>query len=205
VWVEGQVFEQDLASVRAGQAVAVTVDAYPSEEWVGRVAYVYPTLDAESRTTRLRVSLSNRGLRLKPGMYATLQISGTARGEVLIVPRSAVLATGRRNLVFVRRADGMLEPRDVAVGVTTDDRVEIRRGLAMGETVVASATFLIDAESNLGSVLGGMAGMPGMETPASSRTEPDRREPVTPVHPAATAPPRRDGSAPAAPHPPHWR
>ncbi len=186
VWVEGQVFEQDLALVRAGQTVGVTIDAFPSEEWVGRVAYVYPTLDAESRTTRIRVALSNGGLRLKPGMYATLHITGTARDAVVSVPRSAVLSTGRRNLVFVRRPDGMLEPREVALGMTSNDRVEIRQGLASGETVVASATFLIDAESNLGSVLGGMANMPGMDMPS---TQTDQPKPATPVGPPVSQPP----------------
>jgi Cu(I)/Ag(I) efflux system membrane fusion protein len=202
VWVEGQVFEQDLASVRAGQTVGVTIDAFPSEEWVGRVAYVYPTLDAESRTTRVRVALSNSGLRLKPGMYATLHISGTARAAIVSVPRSAVLSTGRRNLVFVRRPDGMLEPRDVAVGFTTDDRVEIRQGLAAGETVVASATFLIDAESNLGAVLGGMANMPGMDMPGMERDQP---KPAMPASPATRAAPPRDPPAPPDPHAAHRR
>ena len=188
VWVEGQVFEQDLAAVRPGQTVDVTVDAFPSEQWVGRVAYVYPTLDAEARTTRVRVELANSGLRLKPGMYATLHISGTGRGNVVTVPRSAVLSTGQRNLVFVRRPDGMLEPREVAIGVTSDDRVEIRQGLASGETVVASATFLIDAESNLGSVLGGMANMPGMDVPGMPGMQMDQPKPAAPPG----SPPPRD-------------
>lgn len=201
VWVEGQVFEQDLASVRTGQRVGVTVDALPSEQWMGRVAYVYPTLDAETRTTRVRVELANNGLRLKPGMYATLHITGAGRGNVVTLPRSAVLSTGQRNIVFVRRPDGMLEPREVAVGLTSDDRVEIREGIVEGETVVASATFLIDAESNLGSVLGGMANMPGMDMPGMET--PGKDMPVAPgtktTQPAnapAGAPPGRAPSSP---------
>jgi len=88
---------------------------------------------------------------------------------VLSVPRSAVLATGTRVLVFVKGADGTLRPREVELGGNTDERVEIRRGLAAGETVVSSATFLIDAESNLGAALGGMVNMPGMSVgPANS-------------------------------------
>ena len=200
VWVEGQVFEQDLASIRAGQSVAVTVDAFPSEEWSGRIAYVYPTLDAESRTTRIRVTLPNSGLRLKPGMYATLEIAGTVRADVVSVPRSAVLWTGKRTLVFVRRPDGMLEPRDVAVGATSDERVEILGGLAAGESVVASATFLIDAESNLGSVLGGMANMPGMDMPGA-----EHPKAATPAGPPGAAPPRRDPSGSGDPHAAHRR
>jgi Cu(I)/Ag(I) efflux system membrane fusion protein len=116
------------------------------------------------------VELPNPGLRLKPGMYATFRLTGSARPNAITVPRSAVLATGERSLVFVRRADGMLEPREVVVGIGNDTRVEILRGLAAGETVVASATFLVDAESNLGTVMGGMGDMPGMDLTAPSQT-----------------------------------
>ena len=170
VWIDGDVYEQDLRAVRAGQAAVAEFDAYPGERWTGRIAYVYPTLAPETRTARVRVALANPGLRLKPGMYATLRIetAGAAAGAAagtpaLTVPRGAVLATGERHLVFVRRADGRLEPRAVEVGATSDDRIEILRGLRLGETVVASATFLVDAESNLGTALGGMGDMPGME------------------------------------------
>lgn len=202
VWVEGSVFEQDLASVRTGQSVSVTVDALPSEQWVGRVAYVYPTLDAETRTARVRVQLANRGLRLKPGMYATLHIAGAGRGNVVTVPRSAVLSTGQRSIVFVRMPDGMLEPREVAIGLTSDDRVEIRQGVANGETVVASATFLIDAESNLGSVLGGMANMPGMDTPGKDMPVAPGLKAPPPANAPAAAPPPRAPSSPAGTPPP---
>ena len=205
VWVEGQVFEQDLASVRTGQTVDVTVDAFPSEQWVGRVAYVYPTLEAETRTTRVRVELANSGLRLKPGMYATLHITSAGRGNFVTVPRSAVLSTGQRNVVFVRRPDGMLEPREVAIGLTSDDRVEIRQGVANGETVVASATFLIDAESNLGAVLGGMANMPGMDVPGMPGTQMDQPKPAAPARPPASTPPPSDPSASPDPHAAHRR
>ena len=168
VWVEGDVFEQDLAAVRVGQGATAEFEAFPGERWLGRIAYVYPTLNPETRTARVRVELPNDRLRLKPGMYATLRVRGTARANVLSVPRGAVLVTGERALVFVRRGDGMLEPRQVAVGVATDDRIEIREGLASGDTVVASATFLVDAESNLGSAMGGMGNMPGMDMSAPS-------------------------------------
>ena len=174
VWVEGDVFEQDLAAVRVGQGARAEFEAYPGEHWLGRISYVYPTLDPETRTARVRVELPNDRLRLKPGMYATLRVRGVARGNALSVPRGAVLVTGERALVFLKRADGMLEPRHVAVGVATDDRVEILDGLAAGDTVVASATFLVDAESNLGSVMGGMGNMPGMDmsAPSSGSTKP---------------------------------
>ena len=163
VWIEGEVFEQDLAMVRVGQTVHADFQAIPGEHRMGRIAYVYPTLNPETRTVRVRVVLSNADTQLKPGMYATLRIAGTERGNVLTVPRSAVLSTGERSLVFTRDASGQLTPREVALGASTDDRIEILRGLTAGETVVASATFLVDAESHLGTALGGMGNMPGME------------------------------------------
>jgi len=106
-----------------------------------------------------------------------------------------VLATGERQLVFVRRSDGRLEPREVTLGATSDDRVEIVRGVVAGDTVVASATFLVDAESNLGTALGGMGDMPGMEiTLPPSNTRPDAHDEHGTARPDATRP-----SAPGAP------
>ena len=162
VWIEGEVFERDLPSVRVGTTVRAELDALPGEQRTGRVAYLYPTLNPETRTGRIRVALPNPGLRLKPGMYATIRIEGAAESAVS-VPRSAVLSTGERTLVFIRRKDGMLEPRSVTTGESTQDRTRIVSGVRVGEIVVASATFLVDAESNLMSSLGGMGDMPGMD------------------------------------------
>jgi Cu(I)/Ag(I) efflux system membrane fusion protein len=165
VWIEGEVFERDLPSIRVGAEVSTEFDALPGERRSGRIAYVYPTLNPETRTARIRVALPNPGMRLKPGMYATIRIAGASTNAVT-VPRSAVLATGDRTLVFVRRKDGMLEPRNVTIGESTQDRTTILSGVAVGESVVASATFLVDSESNLGTSLGGMGDMPGMDMTA---------------------------------------
>lgn len=197
VWVEGEVFEQDLSSVRVGARVTALFQALPGEAFSGRITYLYPTLDPETRTARVRVALPNPALRLKPGMYATLLIAGVARPSAITVPRSAVLATGERSLVFVKRADGMLEPREVTTGATNDERVEIVRGLEAGDTVVRSATFLVDAESNLGTALGGMGSMPGMDMTAPAPTPPagTTARPAPPASPAthaASARPRRE-------------
>ena len=173
VWLEGQVFEQDLPAVRLGQQVTAEFQALPGEVRAGRITYIYPTLDPETRTARVRVVLANADLHLKPGMYATFRFDAPTP-PVISVPRSAVLSTGKRDLVFVRNADGTLAPREVILGVATDDRAEVLKGIAPGEAVVASATFLVDAESNLGSAIGGMANMPGMdaqeETPRPAPT-----------------------------------
>ena len=163
LWVEGEVFEQDMSTVLVGASVTAEFAALAGQHRMGRISYIYPTLNAETRTVRVRVVLANANLALKPGMYATIVIAGRARPNVLTVPRSAVLSTGERSIVFVREANGELTPREVALGTTNDDRVEVLRGLSAGATVVASATFLVDAESNLGKALGGMGNMPGME------------------------------------------
>ena len=166
VWVEGEVFEQDLRAMRLGLSVTVEIEAFPGETWRGRISYIYPTVNADTRTARIRVALDNPGSRLMPGMYATLRMNSEARQGVVTVPRSAVLTTGVRSLVFVKRADGMLEPHVVVLGAANDDRIEIIRGVNAGDIVVASGTFLVDAESNLNALMGGMGNMPGMDMTA---------------------------------------
>lgn len=185
VWLEGDVFEQDLGTARTGQQVTAEFQALPGETRTGRITYVSPALSVETRTGRVRVALPNPGHRLKPGMFATIRFTTAATRSVLSVPRSAVLSTGERNLVFLKRPDGRFTPTDVVLGVQTEDRMEILRGLSAGDTVVASATFLVDAESNLGSLLGGMGDMPGMDMTAPG-TKPDR---------APASPPARDSMA----------
>ncbi|MBL8984432.1 MAG: efflux RND transporter periplasmic adaptor subunit [Gemmatimonadetes bacterium] len=188
VWLEGEVFERDLASIRLGQGVSAEFEAFPGVPRTGRVTYIYPTLDPDTRTVRIRVELPNRDLQLKPGMYSTIRLQTVTSAATLVVPRSAVLATGERRLVFVRRADGMLEPRDVEIGLSTDQFTQVLRGLSRGDTVVRSATFLVDAESNLSSALGGMGAMPGMDMapPSGGGTAP----------PKSGGAPRRNSSAP---------
>jgi Cu(I)/Ag(I) efflux system membrane fusion protein len=158
VWVEGDVFEQDLRFVREGAQAHIEVSAYPGEHRMGRVAFVYPTVDAESRTNRVRVAVPNADGRLKPGMFATLYFDATV-GAGIVVPMDAVIVTGERNLVFVRDSTGALVPRQVVLGARADHFVQVLSGLAAGERIVASANFLVDAESRLGSHGGGMPGM----------------------------------------------
>lgn len=171
VWLDGEVFEQDLPDVRIGQEVTAEFPALPGASRHGRISYIYPTLNTETRTAHIRVELANPGLQLKPGMYATIRFTSASR-RALTVPRSSVLATGERNLVFVRDADGRFVARDIVIGKTSADRVEVLRGLQAGETVVASGTFLVDAESNLDKALGGMGDMPGMSVKPSGKPAP---------------------------------
>ena len=182
VWVEGEVFERDFSTVHVGQTVQAEFQALPGVTHSGRITYIYPTFNPDTRTARVRVQMANGDLALKPGMYATIRIEGASSARVLNVPRSAVLSTGKRDLVFVQTDAGLLEPREVVVGVTNDTRVQILQGIRAGEKVVASATFLVDAESNLGSQLGGMGNMPGMSiTPAAKPAIPKAKSPAVPM------------------------
>lgn len=200
VWLEGEVFEQDLAAARVGVPVRAEFPALPGVERTGRITNVYPTLNPETRTARIRVELANGDLALKPGMYATIHFSGDG-APVLSVPRSAVLVTGRRNLVFVKRPDGRFTPREIHIGAATDERIEVLGGLAPGDSVVASATFLVDAESNLGTAFGGMGNMPGMDMTAPEKAPP--RPAAGAASPAPAPPPARRDTAPAATHDQH--
>jgi Cu(I)/Ag(I) efflux system membrane fusion protein len=157
VWLEGDVFEKDLAMIRVGSKANITFEAYPGETFSGSVAYVYPTMTAESRTGRIRIELNNPGLRFKPGMYAKMEFQVPVHRQGIHIPRSAILQTGERTIVFVRDAAGTLTPRQVSAGAATTEHVEIIAGLRAGEVVVASANFLVDAESNMNAALGAMA------------------------------------------------
>ncbi|MHB0948521.1 MAG: efflux RND transporter periplasmic adaptor subunit [Gemmatimonadaceae bacterium] len=203
VWVEGEIFEKDLAAMRVGESVSVEFEALPGDVRTGRVTYIYPTLDQETRTARVRVEIANPGLRLKPGMYATLRTRGAAQATTITIPRSAVLVTGTRSLVFVRAPDGRLTPREVTVGAAAGDRIGIMRGLRAGETVVQSATFLVDAESNLGSALGGMGNMPGMDVAAPTPTPTPAPAPAAGSGGGAARPAVPSPAGPSAAHTGH--
>lgn len=153
VWVEGEVFEKDLALVGAGRTATITFDAYAGEVFTGRVTYVYPTVSADARTGRVRIELRNPRMKFKPGMYANVTFEAAVHAAGLHVPRAAVLTTGTRSLVFVQHEDGSLVPHEVTVGQTAGDHVEIISGLHAGQVIVAQASFLVDAESNLGAAV----------------------------------------------------
>jgi Cu(I)/Ag(I) efflux system membrane fusion protein len=156
VWVEGEVFEKDLSLVRLGQTARVTFEAYPGEVFTGPITYVHPTVSVESRTGRIRVELANPDLRIRPGMYATMDLQAAASRPALMIPRSAVHFTGERALVFVRSADDVLRPRQIMTGLIAGQHIVVLGGLIEGDIVVSSANFLIDAESNMGSSMESM-------------------------------------------------
>jgi len=153
IWVEVDVFERDLGVVRVGQPATVRFEAFPSERFEARVTYIYPTVSLESRTGRVRLELANPEGRLRPGMYTQVQLSAESGPPTVVLPRSALLETGERALVFVEDADGTLVPRAVTPGRVAGREVEILAGVRPGDRVVTSAAFLVDAESNLGSLM----------------------------------------------------
>jgi len=170
LWVDVAIFEQDAAAVPVGTAASITVDALPGRTFQGRVTFIYPQLDEKTRTLTARVEVVNSSGALRPGMFATAELSRAGRRAVS-VPLTAVLPTGTKDLVFVNRGDGRFVPREVRVGARGDSLVEIVLGLKPGDEVVASATYLLDSESNLAAAIQGLMlqmgmglNMGGMET-----------------------------------------
>lgn len=154
VWIEPSIFERDLPLVALGQTAEVAFEALPGERFEGRVTFIHPTLDDRTRTVRVRIELTNPGFRIKPMMYGTVRIEAAAPPTVT-VPLTAVLPTGDRDLAFVLRGGEVL-PREVTVGERGDRTVSVLDGIAAGDTVVASATFLFDSESSLAAAMQGI-------------------------------------------------
>jgi membrane fusion protein, copper/silver efflux system len=148
VWVMADVYEDELGRVEVGQHARLTLAAYPGETFTGRVDFVYPAVNGDSRTLQARIVLRNPGLKLRPGMYGDVVLEG-APVEGLAVPSEAVADTGERQYVFVAREGGRFEPRLVKLGIRADDRVQVLEGLAEGDRVVTTASFLVDSESRL--------------------------------------------------------
>ena len=158
VWVMADVAEQDIAAVKVGARATVTINAYPDKVFAAALTTIYPTLNAETRTVPVRLELANPGGLLKPGMFAQLELAVGAKAKVLTVPVSAVIDSGARQMLLVQVGDaseGRFEPREVKLGARSDNYLEVLSGLREGESVVTSANFLIDAESNLKAVIAG--------------------------------------------------
>jgi membrane fusion protein, copper/silver efflux system len=171
IWVIADVAEQDLAQVKVGAPAAVSFRAFPNEPFEGRVSFILHELDMKTRTAKVRIEVKNPEHHIKHEMYAEVEINaGADDGPSLAVPVSAVIDSGRRQVVIVDRGEGRFEPRQVKLGLRGDGFVEVRDGVKDGEKVVVAANFLIDAESNLRAALSGFtADSPG--PPAVKRSE----------------------------------
>lgn len=159
VLVVADVPEALLGNVRTGQPVAITFPAYAGESRNGVVDYIFPSLNAQTRTAQVRITLSNPGGRLRQGMFATVNLQG-AGGMALVVPSEAIIDTGRRQVVIVKR-DGRFIPQEVKIGRDSDDHTQVLAGLKAGETVVASGQFLIDSEASLQGFVSRLSDKPG--------------------------------------------
>lgn len=161
VWIDVELREADAGVVRPGTGADIELAVLAGGPLKGRVSFVYPTLDSVTRSVRARVSVTNAGLQLKPGMYATVRLSSPSR-KALTVPTPAVIRTGERSIVFVDMGASGLMPHEVEIGRTTADYIEVLAGIEPGQRVVTSAQFLLESESNLGEVMKAMMGQMGV-------------------------------------------
>lgn len=155
VWADADIYEYEVPFVHLGQRVTLTLSYYPGKTYSGNISYVYPTVDPQARTVKVRIQLSNPGFFLKPQMFADVQLQ-VDYGTKILVPEEAVLNSGMEQHVFVVHEGGLFEPRKVSVGPVVDGNAVILSGLKVGETIVVSGNFLIDSESGLKNAMSGM-------------------------------------------------
>jgi RND family efflux transporter MFP subunit len=158
VWVKADIYETDLPQVRVGQVVEVRAESLPGAKLHGRVAFLEPMVNAQTRTTAARIQVANPGMRLRPGMFVQARFALTAGENALAVPRSAVVDTGERKLVYVARGNGVFEAHAVQLGAVADDYYPVQAGLRGGERIVTEGNFLLDSQTR---ITGGMSGMFG--------------------------------------------
>ncbi len=147
-WLWAEFYENELSMLQVGQKLAITAKSYPGQNFDGTISLIDPFLDATKRTAKVRIDIPNPDFKLRPGMYVNAELAMNM-GEALTVPVSAIMPTGERNVVFIDKGEGKLEPRIVQLGAKYGDIYEVQSGLQEGERVVASANFLIDAESKV--------------------------------------------------------
>jgi len=158
VWLYADIYEYELPYIRLGQEAAIQLTALPGETFRGKAIYIYPFLDPTTRTDKVRFAFPNPHGKLKPEMYATVEIK-VPLGQKLAVPTGAVIDTGLRQVAIIDKGAGFFEPREIKVGAKTENYYEVISGLKAGERVVTSANFLVDSESQLKEALGSMPGM----------------------------------------------
>jgi RND family efflux transporter MFP subunit len=150
VWVQSQIYEQDLGFIKLGQEAVVSLSYLPDRKFRGRVTYIYPTVDEKTRTAKVRMEFHNPGFFLKPGMFATVQIESELVAEAVLVPDMAVLRSGEKNTVFIALDGGKFEPRTVTIGARSENNAyQVLSGIKEGERVVTSGQFMLDSESQL--------------------------------------------------------
>ena len=148
LWIIADIYEYELPFVKVGQPARITLSYFPGKELSSKIDYIYPTISADTRTAKIRLTLSNPGGQLKPQMFTNVEIR-IDLGKKLTIPDSAVIDTGKGQVVYVDRGNGIFEPREVELGLRADGAVEVLRGIKAGEKVASSANFLIDSEAQL--------------------------------------------------------
>jgi RND family efflux transporter MFP subunit len=177
VWVYADIYESELPKVGTGQHVRVSVDAIPGQRFDGLVTYIYPSVNEQSRTVRVRLDFSNPGVVLRPGMYVKVTLLDRGSASMLAVPAQAVLDSGVSRVVVVALGGGRFAPREIKVGVQSEKYFQVLSGLREGERVVTSGQFLIDSESNLNGAASAMS-------PPASRSDPAPSTAPHAVYPA---------------------
>jgi RND family efflux transporter MFP subunit len=175
VWVLAQVFQSDAGKIKPGDPAEVTVDAYPGRVFNGRVDYILPQLDMNTRTLPVRLVFANPGLKLRPGMYVNV-CAKLPMGRQLVVPASAAFHSGTKNLVFVYRDEGNIEPREVELGPQVGDELVVTKGIKAQEQIVTSANFLIDSEAQLQAAAGALVPPPPGAGQAASMNTPAQQQ-----------------------------
>jgi Cu(I)/Ag(I) efflux system membrane fusion protein/cobalt-zinc-cadmium efflux system membrane fusion protein len=153
VWVYAQVFQNDIGRLKPGDTAQITVDSYPGRIFSGQIEEILPQVDMTTRTVRVRLAIANPGLKLKPGMFVNVDVKSNL-GRQLVIPASAVFQSGTRQLVFLNHGNGSLEPKEVAIGPRVGDDFIVLKGLEAHQSIVTSADFLIDSESQLQAAAG---------------------------------------------------
>lgn len=175
VWVFGQVFQSDAGKIRPGDPVEITVDAYPGRVFNGRVDYILPQFDINTRTLPVRLVLSNPGLKLRPGMYVNVRAK-LPMGRQLVVPASAAFHSGTKNFVFVYSGEGNIEPREVELGLQVGDELVVTKGVKAQEQIITSANFLVDSEAQLQAAAGAFVPPPPGAGQAASMNAPAKQQ-----------------------------
>src|SRR5579863_4319352 len=178
IWIQAQAFQNDLERIKVGAPATLTVNTYPGRAFAGRVDFIYPQVDMDTRTAKVRVVFSNPGLQLKPGMFVNVSLK-VPMGNQLVIPATGVLQSGAREIAFVERSDGYIEPREVQLGSRVGDDFIVLKGLKAGEQIVTSANFLIDSESQLQAALGSFVPPPPGAGAASAMNAPQANAELT--------------------------
>lgn len=172
IWVEASVYESELPLIKVGQKAELELDHFMGQKLEGKVDFIYPYLDQKSRANIVRLVFDNKNLLLKPDMYATIRIMSHAASDTMAIPSEAVIHSGKRKIVFVTKGDGKFEPREVRIGVESDDGyIGIVSGLFDGEQVVVSGQFLLDSESQTREAIAKMRAAQAKRSQEASKEE----------------------------------